>query len=134
MLQRTIQRTLRSIKPFQFTSGIQNRPIAFKVVDCHSKSFDVEGKKGESLLSVCEKFEIEVEAACSGECCCSTCHCYLTEELFNAAEEPDEDELDMLDLAIDLKDTSRLACQTIITDDFEGETIEMAKEVSSALS
>lgn len=38
----------------------------------------------------------------------------LEESHFDALEEPDEEELDMLDLAFGLTDTSRLGCQVCV--------------------
>merc|ERR1712204_128009 len=86
-------------------------------------------KTGTTLLDVCLDNELEVEGACGGECCCSTCHIYLPQNLFDQIQEPDEDELDMLDLAIAVKDTSRLGCQIKIDESFDGQTIVLPTEV-----
>merc|ERR1712083_414460 len=85
-------------------------------------------KVGTSLLDVCLDNELEVEGACGGECCCSTCHVYLPQQLFDGLTEPDEDELDMLDLAIAVQDTSRLGCQVTVDESFEGQKITLPKE------
>eukprot|EP00775_Hariotina_reticulata_P011960 gene11960-12103_t len=42
------------------------------------------------------------------------------EELFQKIPEPTEDELDMLDLAFGLSETSRLGCQVIATKELDG--------------
>jgi ferredoxin len=47
----------------------------------------------------------ELEGACEGTLACSTCHCIFTKEMFEKLEPPDEEELDMLDLALGLTDT-----------------------------
>lgn len=47
----------------------------------------------------------ELEGACEGTLACSTCHCIFEQELFDKLEPPDEEELDMLDLAAGLTDT-----------------------------
>ena len=62
-------------------------------------------KVGETLLDVCLNNELDVEGACGGECCCSTCHVYLPQQFYDSLEEPDDDELDMLDLALSVSDT-----------------------------
>ena len=59
--------------------------------------------------------------------------CLFTTNLFDSLESPDEDELDMLDLAIAVKDTSRLGCQIKINNSFDGKTIELPKEVVNNL-
>ena len=39
----------------------------------------------------------------------------LDEKTYNALPKPEEEEEDMLDLALGLQDTSRLGCQVIVT-------------------
>lgn len=46
--------------------------------------------------------------ACEASLACSTCHVYVDDDYFDALPEPLEEEEDMLDLAVFLKDTSRL--------------------------
>jgi ferredoxin-2, mitochondrial len=58
--------------------------------------------------------------ACDGSLACSTCHLILTQETYDSLPEPCEEELDMLDLAFDLTDTSRLGCQIKVTKGLEG--------------
>lgn len=84
---------------------------------------------GQSLLDVCLDNELDVEGACGGECCCSTCHVYLPQALCDTVEEADEDELDMLDLAIAVRDTSRLGCQLTVDASFDGHTVHLPQEV-----
>ena len=47
----------------------------------------------------------------------------LPQDVFAALPEPDEEEEDMLDLALGLQDTSRLGCQVIVTDAMDGARI-----------
>ena len=56
---------------------------------------------------------MELEGACEGTLACSTCHCIFTPEMFDKLPPADEEELDMLDLAAGLTDTSRLGCQVV---------------------
>eukprot|EP01084_Bolivina_argentea_P159719 278177_1 len=88
---------------------------------------------GQTILDVCLDNELDVEGACGGECCCSTCHVYLPQDLFDSLEEPDEDELDMLDLAIAVKDISRLGCQITVDQSFDGKIIQLPSEVVNHL-
>ncbi len=78
---------------------------------------------GKSLLEVAHLNEIPVEGACEGSLACSTCHVILSNSLFSRLAEPCEDEEDMLDLAPDLEDTSRLGCQVIVDEGMEGEEV-----------
>ena len=61
-----------------------------------------------------------IAGACDGSLACSTCHLILQQELYDSLEPPDEEEEDMLDLAFDLTDTSRLGCQIKVSQELEG--------------
>lgn len=72
-----------------------------------------------------------LECACSGVAACSTCHVIVEEEFFRKLTPPNEDELDMLDLAADPAPTSRLGCQIKFTKDLDGLTIQIPKSVNN---
>ena len=64
--------------------------------------------------------------ACDGSLACSTCHVVvLSQEVYDALPEPEEEELDMLDLAFGLTDTSRLGCQIKLDKKLEGAVLEI---------
>lgn len=92
-------------------------------------TYQVEADIGENILDVAHDNDITMEGACGGECACSTCHVILSEKLFATLEEIDEEEEDMLDLAIGLTDTSRLGCQVTITEAFQDEIIHLPEDV-----
>ncbi|EER08417.1 2Fe-2S ferredoxin, putative [Perkinsus marinus ATCC 50983] len=68
---------------------------------------------GWSLLDVAHLNDVELEGACEGQMACSTCHCILSQDLFDSLPEPTDEEEDLLDLAPGLEDTSRLGCQAL---------------------
>ena len=72
--------------------------------------------KPESLLDIALNFGIPLEHACGGSCACTTCHVWINEGEQNMAE-PDDDELDRVELAADLKTKSRLGCQAVVKGD-----------------
>jgi ferredoxin len=49
------------------------------------------------------------------------------QEAFDELPESSEDEEDMLDMAFGLRETSRLGCQVIVTEEMEGLVVEMPK-------
>lgn len=65
-----------------------------------------------SILDVALRNGIEIDHACGGVVACSTCHVHVKDG-FKTCSEAGEAELDMLDLAPDLKHNSRLACQCV---------------------
>lgn len=102
-------------------------------VDKDGVETSVPAPVGDSLLDVAQEHGIDIEGACEGECACSTCHVILAQDLFDQLPEMSEAEEDMLDLAAGLTDTSRLACQVNVTEEFEGIRIQLPTEVTSML-
>ena len=52
-----------------------------------------------------------LECACGGNMSCATCHIILDPETYAKLDPPCEAECDMLDLAFEPTETSRLGCQ-----------------------
>ena len=74
-------------------------------------------RKGDRLLDVALKADINLEHVCGGGCSCTTCHVVIKDG-FEALENPSEDEIEQLQgLGRHLSLTSRLACQTEIDAD-----------------
>ena len=72
---------------------------------------EAEVEEGTSILEAAHANHVELEGACDGELACSTCHVILEEAIFESLEEPGDEEMDMLDMAFGLEETSRLGCQ-----------------------
>ena len=66
-----------------------------------------------SLLDVAENYGIFLDHACGGVCACTTCHLFVKEG-GKSLSEPEEKELDRMDLAPGLQLNSRLGCQAVI--------------------
>jgi 2Fe-2S ferredoxin len=86
---------------------------------------EVEAPLGLSVLEIAHKHGVDIEGACEGSLACSTCHVIVDETWFGKLESPTEDEEDMLDLAFDLQETSRLGCQLIMTDKLDGLVVKL---------
>lgn len=65
-----------------------------------------------SILDIALNNGVDIDHACGGVVACSTCHVHVLKG-GESCSEPIDNELDMLDLAPDLKPNSRLACQTV---------------------
>ena len=70
----------------------------------------------ESLLDIALNFGIPLEHACGGSCACTTCHVWVNQGADNLSE-PEDDELDRVEEAADLKLSSRLGCQAVVKGD-----------------
>nr|XP_022293660.1 adrenodoxin-like isoform X1 [Crassostrea virginica] len=92
-------------------------------------------KVGENLLDVIVDNDIDIEGfgACEGTLACSTCHLIFTKEDYDKIEDkPTDEELDMLDLAYGLTETSRLGCQVIVTKEMDGLVVKVPSFVADA--
>ena len=104
-----------------------NQPRPFKmihfVIPHNHEEFDLKWKVGKSLLELAHGVKGEellghyLEGTCGGQMSWSTCHVYLDPETYKMLKEPEEAELDMLDLAYEPRETSRLGCQVVLEPD-----------------
>lgn len=86
---------------------------------------EVEAPLGLSVLEIAHRHGVDIEGACEGSLACSTCHVIVDAAWFGQLAKPTEDEEDMLDLAFDLQETSRLGCQIIMTDALDGLVVKL---------
>ena len=92
----------------------------------------VEGTRGQSLLEASWNASLEcLEGACDHAMACSTCQVYIVKDCGLAP--PSEEELDMLDLAYEAKDNSRLACQITMSPSIDGLVVEVPSGVANRL-
>ena len=66
-----------------------------------------------------------IDADCGGACACATCHVYVDEQWFDKLPKIESSEEDMLDVAYEPNQFSRLGCQITITDDLDGLVVKM---------
>jgi len=83
-------------------------------------------KNGATILEAAQSLGAPEGSECGGCCSCSTCHVYVVSGMEHLSERQD-DELDILDLASDVKETSRLGCQAQLVSDGVVE-VEISKE------
>jgi 2Fe-2S ferredoxin len=93
----------------------------------------VDAPLGLSVLEIAHKHGVDIEGACEGSLACSTCHVIVDPDWFGKLTPPTEDEEDMLDLAFDLQETSRLGCQIIMTEALDGLVVKLPKGTRNAL-
>ncbi|XP_040428435.1 adrenodoxin-like [Cygnus olor] len=89
-------------------------------------------KEGESLLEVVVNQNLAIDGfgACEGTLACSTCHLVFEKDAFQKLDAISDEEMDMLDLAYGLTETSRLGCQVRIKKSMDGLTVQVPMEVS----
>ena len=93
---------------------------------------EVDAPLGLSVLEIAHKHGVDIEGACEGSLACSTCHVVVDAGWFGKLAKPTEDEEDMLDLAFDLQETSRLGCQIIMTEALDGLVVKLPSATRNA--
>jgi ferredoxin len=86
---------------------------------------EVDAPSGERLLDVAQAAGQPLEGTCEGQMACSTCHVIVAPEDFTKLPRASEEEEDLLDLALHVTRTSRLACQIVLTEALETLTVRM---------
>ena len=61
-----------------------------------------------------------IDADCGGGMACATCHVYINDEWLDKLPTKEDGEEDMLDMAFEPKQNSRLSCQLIVSDELDG--------------
>ena len=85
---------------------------------------EIEAESGWSLMEILRDEEItEIEGACEGSMACATCHIYVHpkwNKILQKDNEQTAEEEDILDMAFDVENSSRLGCQIRMSDDLGG--------------
>ncbi|KAM4601878.1 adrenodoxin-like [Polymixia lowei] len=119
-----------------FTTCTQHLRSGNKVtvhfINRDGEKITVKGSPGESLLDVIIDQDLDFDGfgACEGTLACSTCHLVFEEEVYKKLGPITDEEMDMLDLAYGLTDTSRLGCQICLTKSLEGMVARVPESVS----
>lgn len=71
--------------------------------------------------------KLGVAGSCNGSMECGTCHVYLSETSFAKAADASEREEDLLAKSLDVRETSRLSCQVVLTEELDGLEVELPR-------
>lgn len=132
---RLVQSFCRNLSTSQ--PKLQNEEIEVTFVRANGDRIKAKGKLGDSLLDVVVNNQLDLDGfgACEGTLTCSTCHLIFSKADFDALpEKPGDEELDMLDLAYELTDTSRLGCQIVLTKELNGLEVRVPATINDARS
>ncbi|KAM3850762.1 adrenodoxin [Diretmus argenteus] len=119
-----------------FTTSTQplrsDNKVTVHFINRDGEKVTVKGSPGDSLLDVIIDQDLDFDGfgACEGTLACSTCHVIFDEEVYKTLGPITDEEMDMLDLAYGLTDTSRLGCQICLTKSLEGMVARVPDSVS----
>ncbi|ENN81795.1 adrenodoxin-like protein 2, mitochondrial [Dendroctonus ponderosae] len=116
---------------------LSKKEVQVTFIKANGEKIQTKGKIGDSLLDVVVNNNIDLDGfgACEGTLTCSTCHLILSKSTYDSLpNKPSDEELDMLDLAYDLCDTSRLGCQIVLTEELAGLEVNVPATINDARS
>lgn len=91
----------------------------------------IEASSGQPLMEALRDANTGIQGTCGGACSCGTCHVYIAAAWANQLPPKSEDEQMMLEALgdlVELRPTSRLACQVPLTDALSGIEVIIAPE------
>ncbi|MDN7134962.1 2Fe-2S iron-sulfur cluster-binding protein [Pseudidiomarina terrestris] len=93
-------------------------------IDKDGGQYEADIPVGQSLMEGAVDNMIDgILGECGGVMSCATCHCYVAKEWEDKLPPASEREEDMLDMAIEPQDNSRLSCQIEMTEELDGITV-----------
>jgi ferredoxin len=99
-----------------------------KVIDRLGHAHTLETVEGWRVMELLRDQNVGVEGICGGACVCASCHVIVAPEWAERLPAPREDELLKLDELPDTETNSRLSCQIIWQDQFDGLTITLGRD------
>ena len=86
-------------------------------------------ENGTTVMEAGRDANLGIEGTCGGCLSCATCHVIVDPTWFLKTGAASEDEVDMLDLAFGLSETSRLGCQIEMSDDLDGLKVTIPEDL-----
>ena len=98
--------------------------ISYILDDQNTKTVEV--ANGLSVMEGAVQNDIPgIDADCGGGMACATCHVYVNEKWLDKLPKKEDGEEDMLDMAFEPKQNSRLSCQVLVSDELDGLTVSI---------
>jgi ferredoxin, 2Fe-2S len=98
------------------------------VTDGHGVEHEVEATDGWTVMEMIRDAGLPIKAECGGSCVCATCHILVDPEWTDKLAAKNEEEIDMLDLALEVFDNSRLSCQIEFDESLDGLKVTLAPD------
>jgi ferredoxin, 2Fe-2S len=100
--------------------------IHLVVIDHKGVEHKVEALEGWRVMEIIRDWGLGIKGECGGACACATCHVYVEAEWAQRIAAPTAEEIDMLDGAPLVEPTSRLSCQILMREEFDGLRVRLA--------
>ncbi|KAM6413457.1 adrenodoxin-like [Rhynochetos jubatus] len=128
------ERCFSSTHKLQDASGESSSAdqVTVHFINQDGERLTAKAKEGESLMEVVVNQNLAIDGfgACEGTLACSTCHLIFEKDTYQKLDAISEEELDMLDLAYGLTETSRLGCQVCVKKSMDGLTVRVPMDMT----
>jgi len=96
------------------------------VTDQSGTRHTLEALEGFRVMEIIRDWGLDIKAECGGACACATCHVHVSPDWAGKLYPIEAEEEDMLDQAFDVRDTSRLSCQLLMSEELDGLEVTLA--------
>ena len=100
--------------------------LTILVTDRNGIEHRLPAEEGWRAMEVIRDWGLNIKAECGGAAACATCHVHVDPRWAALLPPPSDEEVDMLDAAFDVTETSRLSCQILLTPDMDGLRLRLA--------
>jgi len=103
--------------------------VKLKVTDRAGRTVEINAEPGMSTMENIRDLDASVDAICGGMCACATCHIYVEPEWQERLPPRSYEELMMLRESDYFDENkSRLSCQLMVSEEYEGLSFTVAPE------
>jgi ferredoxin, 2Fe-2S len=96
------------------------------VTDQAGTRHTLEALEGFRVMEIIRDWGLDIKAECGGACACATCHVHVASGWLDRLHPISDEEEDMLDVAFDVRDNSRLSCQLLMSEELDGLEVRLA--------
>jgi 2Fe-2S ferredoxin len=100
--------------------------LAIHVTDRSGAEHILPAEEGWRVMEVIRDWGLDIKAECGGACACATCHVHVDPAWTAQLPPASAEEIDMLDGAFEVTDSSRLSCQILLTPELNGLRLRLA--------
>ena len=100
--------------------------LTIVVIDQDGAEHRLPAEPGWRAMEVIRDWGLNIKAECGGAAACATCHVHVDRAWAGELPGATDEEIDRLDDAFDVQDTSRLSCQILLTREMDGLRLRLA--------
>ena len=113
------------LTPSQPAEAHDERLLRLDVRLADGGRFQPEAAAGFRIMELIRAYGLPIKAECGGSGVCATCHVRIPHVWQSLLPPPSDEELARLDEIPDADETSRLACQIMMTEEMDGMELEV---------